>query len=95
MVFLLKVVELVETVVDGIHLCGVEVDALQMAAHLLGDVLEFDVTAVDALLEFCGGRIDLTDLPQFVECGAQGRDDARLFGRQSVVGFIECTFDVF
>ena len=95
MVFLLEVIELVETVVDGIHLCGVEVDALQMAAHLLGDVLEFDVTAVDALLEFCCGRVDLTDLAQFVERGAQGRDDARLFGRQGVVGFVERTLDVF
>ena len=66
-----------------------------MAAHLLGDVLEFDVTAVDALLEFCGGRVDLTDLAQFIERGAQGRDDTRLFGRQGVVGFVERTLDVF
>ena len=93
-VFLFEVVQFVQAIRDGIHFHRIKVDALQMAAHFLCNVLQFDIATVYTLHEFCGHGVDIADLPQFIECGTQGRDDAGLFGPKGIVGFIERPLDI-
>ena len=46
MVFLFQVIELVQSVVDAVQLCRVEVGVLQHLAHLVGNIFQLDAATV-------------------------------------------------
>ena len=50
-VFLLQLIQTVQSVVHQVQLCWVEVRPFQHAAHLAGDVLQLDMTAVQPLCQ--------------------------------------------
>ena len=47
-IFLFEVVDLVETAVDHVEVGRIEIHLFQLAAYLLGDVLEFDICRLHA-----------------------------------------------
>ena len=94
-VFLLQVIELVESVVDGIQLSRIKVYMFHLTADLLCDILQFYVAAVQSLHEFTGIRQYFLNLSHGREGCPQRLYDTRLLCREGIVGLVESTLDLF
>ena len=92
--FLLQGVELVETGVDGFQTVGVEVNTIHAVADFLGDVFQFDITALHAVGNLGHARIHLTNIFQLVSSGFQFVEYAVVVAAQGVVCLVECGLDV-
>ena len=94
MVFLLQVVETVQSFVDMVKFCGVEVDVAQQTAHFLCDILQLDIGAVHACGELLCLREHTTDTFHGIQGTTQLRYDACFICLQGIVGSIEGALDV-
>ena len=94
MELLLQRVDGVEPAVDLVESCRFEVDAVDVGAYLLSDVLQFDVAAVEPFGSLCYGGIDFLDGCELLAGGLQPFEYASVLIGQRVVGFVEGSLDV-
>ena len=92
--FLLQGVELVEAGVDGFQTVGVEVNTIHAVADFLGDVFQFDITALHAVGDFSHARIHLTNIIQLASGVLQFVEYAVVVAAQGIVCLVEGGLDV-
>ena len=91
--FLLEGIDGIKPVVD-VHLpFRVEVDALQLSAHLLSDVFHLDGTAVQALAKALRRLEVVGDVLQQALTLVELARNACLIGREQVVGSVKTLLD--
>ena len=95
MVFLLKVVKTIQTIIDSIKFSRVEINAFQLTTDVLSKVFQLDIGAIDALYIFSSRGQHTFNAPQGRERATQRLYDACTFCRESIVSGIERTLDVF
>ena len=93
-VFLLQLIQTVQPVVDLVQLCRVEIRIFQHAAHLAGDVLQLDMTAVQPLCQLLRLGQHLADAAQRMACRAHLTYRTAGIVIQRVIRLIECSLDV-
>ena len=95
MVFLLQVVETVQTFVHGVEFRRIKVHVVHQSAYLAGDILQFDIGAVHPCGQLLGLGQHASDAFQRIHRTAQLCHDTRLICLQSIVGLVEGTLDLF